>query len=171
MSHSHSSTRCLATMTITPRKTRPLSWSGVVPFPSSHNSSLPGQHIGEKPNLTPVVRTAIPITWSLVNCQVQLRCSQRRCWDPDGDVIHVRLAKYHYGTPLGSSVKLLHHPCFPVGTTDLRTALYICHWCWWRCFSRYEGAENDVECQDIDVSWEEPGGRPFTNGQEKQNRQ
>ena len=86
-----------------------------------------------------------PTTWSLANQRVQPRCSQRCCSDQDSDVIHVRLAEHHYTASFDPSVKLRHHLCFPVDTTDLPTALYIFHWWQWRCFHRYEGAENDVD--------------------------
>ena len=92
-----------------------------------------------------MVHTAIPITSSLVNRRVPAHRCRRRCLECDDNVVYVDLGQHHDGVPLSPSVKLRHHPCFPVATTDLRTALYICHWCWWWCFDWYKGAENDVD--------------------------
>ena len=71
------------------------------------------------------------------------------CWDHDDNVVYVHLGHHHDGASLDPSIKLCHHPCFPVSTTDLQTSLYICRWCQWRCFDQYEGAENDVDSFDL----------------------
>ena len=70
------------------------------------------------------------------------------CWDHDVNVVNVDLGQHHDGASLDPSVKLCHHPCFPMGATVHQTALYICHWCqWcqWRCSDWYEGAANNVD--------------------------
>ena len=121
---SHSLPCCLATTPTTPRKT---------PLPSESAfcslSVKPQRFIGEQPNLAPAVYLSIPKAWRLANRRIQSRCSQRCCSDHDDNVAHSRLIEHHDGALLDPSIKLCHHPCFPVGTTDLQTALYICYWC------------------------------------------
>ena len=76
----------------------------------SYKDTTPGQHIDEQPNLAPAATfdSKDPeLAGGVCN-----RGAPNVVLDHDGDVVDVDLAERHYVAPLGSSVKLWHHPRF-----------------------------------------------------------
>ena len=83
---------------------------------SSQIVASPGQPIGERPNLAPAAHASISKTSSLTNQRDYWNRCRCHCLDHDGNVVYVHLCQHHNMVPLGLSVRVWHHPHFPVAT-------------------------------------------------------